>query len=366
MRIAILGTRGIPNNYGGFEQMAQYLSVYLVNKGFEVYVFNSHNHPFQENKYMGVNILHCYDPEYKIGTVGQFIYDLNCTLNCKKQKYDIVLQLGYTSSSIWNWLIPKKSTLITNMDGLEWKRSKFSGPTKRFLKFAEKIAVKRSDVLVADSIGIQNYLKQKFNLSSHYIAYGAEDFNTPNESILNNFNLNAYQYDLLIARFEPENNIEPIIEGYINSKTNKKLILIGNHEKTKFGQYLYNKYNKNSKLNFMGTIYDIELLNNLRYYSNVYFHGHSVGGTNPSLLEAMASNALIYANNNEFNKYVLEENAYYFNDAKDIANNLDKLSKTNSKEIDKINNNKSKIKEIFNWKKINSEYENLFMSTQKQ
>ena len=109
MRIAIIGTRGIPNNYGGFEQFAEYLSVGLVNQGHEVFVYNSHNHSYKEDNWKGVNIVHCFDPEYLIGSAGQFIYDLNCIINSRKQDFDIILQLGYTSSSIWNRIMPKKS-----------------------------------------------------------------------------------------------------------------------------------------------------------------------------------------------------------------------------------------------------------------
>ena len=124
MKIAIIGTRGIPNHYGGFEQCAQYLALGLVKRGFEVIVYNSHDHPYQEKEWNGVQIVHCYDPEDKLGTVGQFIYDLICILDIRKRKCDVILQLGYTSSSVWGWLLPKKVVVTTNMDGLEWKRTK--------------------------------------------------------------------------------------------------------------------------------------------------------------------------------------------------------------------------------------------------
>ena len=155
MKIAILGTRGVPNHYGGFEQFAEFFSVYLVEQGHEVCVYNSHNHPYQEKQFKGVNIIHQYDPEFKIGTAGQFIYDLNCILDSRKRNFDIILQLGYTSSSMWFFLLPKKATIITNMDGLEWKRTKYSKPIQKVLKFAEKLAVKSSDCLVSDSLGIK-------------------------------------------------------------------------------------------------------------------------------------------------------------------------------------------------------------------
>ena len=102
MKIGILGTRGIPNNYGGFEQFAEMFSIFAIENGHEVYVYNSHNHTWKENTYKGVHIIHKYDPEYKIGTAGQFIYDLNCIFDSRSRNFDIILQLGYSSSAIWN------------------------------------------------------------------------------------------------------------------------------------------------------------------------------------------------------------------------------------------------------------------------
>ena len=161
MKIAILGTRGVPNYYGGFEQFAEFFSVYLAQKGHEVYCYNSHDHPFKENFFHGVNIIHQYDPEYKLGTFGQFIYDFNCIMDSRKRDFDIILQLGYTSNSVWHFLLPKKSIIITNMDGLEWKRTKYSKPVQQFLKFAERLAANNSDFLVSDSLGIQKFLLEK-------------------------------------------------------------------------------------------------------------------------------------------------------------------------------------------------------------
>ncbi|MDP4211054.1 MAG: DUF1972 domain-containing protein, partial [Bacteroidota bacterium] len=120
MRIGIIGSRGIPNHYGGFERLAEQLSRGLVNKGHEVCVYNSHNHPYVENTWRGVNNIHCYDPEHLIGCSGQFIDDLNCMLDARSRKFDIILILGYTSSSIWTRLLPRSSTIIYHMDGLEW------------------------------------------------------------------------------------------------------------------------------------------------------------------------------------------------------------------------------------------------------
>ena len=184
MKIAILGTRGIPNHYGGFEQFAEFFSVFLAQNKHEVYVYNSHNHPYQEKVFNSVNLIHKYDPEYKIGTAGQFIYDFNCIIDSRKRNFDIILQLGYTSNSIWHFLLPKKPLIITNMDGLEWKRTKYSKKVQKILQFAEKLAVNSSDYLIADSIGIQNYINKKYSKPSSYIAYGAELFTSYDTSVL--------------------------------------------------------------------------------------------------------------------------------------------------------------------------------------
>ena len=357
MRIAILGTRGIPNNYSGFEQFAEFFSVYLVEKGHEVSVYNSHNHLFQEKSFKGVNIIHQNDPEHQLGTFGQFIYDFNCIMDARKRKFDIILQLGYTSNSIWFFLLPKKPMIITNMDGLEWKRTKYSKPVQQFLKFAERLAVFSSDFLVADSLGIQDYLKEKYNKESTYIAYGAHPFANPDETIIDNYKLEKGNYNMIMARFEPENNLEMVLEGVVLSHDSRKIIVVGNHN-TKYGSYLKNKFKENKNIVFLGGIFNLEHLNNLRCFSNLYFHGHSVGGTNPSLLEAMASKAFILAHNNSFNKAILKENALYFANADEVKSLiLNRRKQDYSKQIEA---NFQIIVNEFNWNKINGDYERLF------
>ncbi|MBG6111766.1 glycosyltransferase involved in cell wall biosynthesis [Flavobacterium sp. CG_9.10] len=357
MKIAILGTRGIPNYYSGFEQFAEFFSVFLVNKGQEVYVYNSHNHPFQEKLFHGVHIIHQNDPEHRIGTFGQFIYDYNCIMDSRKRNFDIILQLGYTSNSIWSFLLPRKSIIITNMDGLEWKRTKYSKPVRQFLRFAERLAVVSSDYLVADSLGIQSILKEKYNKKSTYIAYGAYPFKNTNESILLDYQLSKYKYNMIMARFEPENNLDMVLEGLVLSNIKTEIIVVGNHQ-TKYGVFLKNKFKEYSNIKFLGGIYNLDHLNNLRYYSNLYFHGHSVGGTNPSLLEAMASRALIISHDNIFNRAILQENAFYFSNAQEVK----ELFLTVNKELDSnfVQNNFDTIVNEFNWDKINGDYLQLF------
>lgn len=346
MKIAILGTRGIPNLYGGFEQFAEYIAPALVQRGHEVIVYCSSLHPYKDLTWKGVQLIKKKDPENKIGTFGQFIYDLNCVLDSRKRQFDIILQLGYTSSSVWSFLFPKKAVIVTNMDGLEWKRTKYSKPVQSFLKRAEKWAACNSHSLIADSKGIQSYLKEKYNKSSEFIAYGATLFEHPDHSYLGSFGLIPYSYNLIIARMEPENNIEVILQGHQEAQIDQKLIIIGNF-KNKFGTYLKERY-ENENIRFIGPVYDINILNNLRHFSHLYFHGHSVGGTNPSLLEAMASQALIVAHNNIFNKTVLEQDAFYFSTPADIKEILEKrIEKTTYTSY--LDHNNHKISSLYSW-----------------
>jgi glycosyltransferase involved in cell wall biosynthesis len=358
MKIGILGTRGVPNYHGGFEQFAEFFSVYLSQENHEVYVYNSSSHPFQDKIYHGVNIIHCYDLEDKIGTPGQFIYDLNCILDSRKRNFDVLLQLGYTSSTIWHRLLPKKTLIITNMDGLEWKRSKYSKPVQRFLKYAEKLAVKSSDYLISDSVGIQNYLKKTYRVDSEYIAYGAELFDSPDIDLINQYHVEPHNYNMLIARLEPENNIETILDGVALSSNKTTFLVVGKHDVNAFGAYLKKKFKDQTNIKFVGGIYNLEHLNNLRYFSNLYFHGHSVGGTNPSLLEAMSSRALIIANDNEFNKTILKENAFYFKTAIDVKTYIETLIKKDH--LAKLDNCYNQIDKQFNWNIINKKYLDYF------
>ncbi len=354
MQIGIIGTRGIPNHYGGFEQFAQQLSAGLAEKGHAVYVYNSSLHPYKEKKYGQVHIIHCRDRENRIGTAGQFIYDLNCINDSRRRNFDVLLHLGYTSDSIWHRRWPKNTMHIVNMDGLEWKRSKYNHLTRRFLRWAESLAVKHADSLIADSPGIQQYIMEQYRKESTYIPYGASIFENPDATVLRNYSIEASNYYLLVARMEPENNIEMIIKGYLSSNSSFPLLIIGSTA-NKYGAQLEKKYS-GQQVRFLQAIYDPSILNNMRFFSRLYFHGHSVGGTNPSLLEAMACGCAIVAHDNNFNKAVLEDDADYFSTAKQITALVDAPANKEFRSLRK-QANLEKIKNRYNWKTIIEAYE---------
>jgi len=359
LRIGILGTRGIPNHYGGFEHISEYVSAGLVERGHSVTVYNSHNHPYTADTWNGVNIQHCYDPEYLIGAAGQFIYDMNCIRDARKRNFDVVLIMGYTSSSVWGRLYPKNSTIITNMDGLEWKRTKYSKPVQQFLRYAEKLAVKHSNYYISDSMVIRSYLAEKYAINSQYIPYGADMLTEIEREQMDVKQALNEDYFLLMARMEPENNIEAILEGFNNSNSPRKFKVLGDTG-NRFGKFITHRFKNDERIQFKGAIFDNAKVRALQNNSYLYFHGHSVGGTNPSLLEAMASEALIAAHDNPFNKSVLNADAFYFSNANGVQQLVENVQRKDTERL-MVRNNLQKIQYQFSWEKVIEEYESFIL-----
>jgi len=358
MKIAILGTRGIPNYYGGFEQITESLSLHFAKVGHEVTVYNTDEHPYKKNEWHGVRIKHLFCLESKLSVLGTLIYDYLCLQNAISEGFDIILELGYVPSALFFRFNKKISAkIVTNMDGLEWKRTKWNILLRRFAKYCEASAVLFSDALISDNPGIREYILEEYNKDSIYIGYGARPFDSPSEEVLKQYELEKYRYDMLIARLEPENSIEIILDGLVLSKYKKPLIVVGN-PKTRYGKYLLEKYKGCKQIRFLGGIYNYESLSSLRFFSRYYFHGHSVGGTNPSLLEAMASNACIVAHDNPFNRSVLGKDAFYFRDKQDIARVMDSSENGDRKGF--TERNREKIAQIYKPDLISMAYLKLF------
>lgn len=368
MKIAFISTRGIPNNYGGFEQFAEYISVGLVRRGHEVVVYSPHFHPYREPDYKGVRIKHIYSPEKWMGSsVGSFFYDfLSLRDALKKEKFDIIYEAGYTSivpAYIWfNVKRIKYPLFTTNMDGLEYKRTKFNKWVQKFVFWEERMAVKHSHYLIADNMGNRDYYKEKYGKESKFLAYGADVHEDYDVDVLKEYGLEAGGYFIVVARLEPENNLFMAIEGYLASNQYGKhpLVVVGKTN-TPYGKYLMERYGRDRNIRFVGGIYDFRKLNSIRHYSYAYFHGHSVGGTNPSLLEAMASGCFILAHDNIFNRAVLGENALYYGStdaATEMLDGIDQAVSAHKKEY--TERNLEVIRRDYSWEKLVDEHEEYF------
>lgn len=368
MKIAFVSTRGIPNNYGGFEQFAECISVGLAQRGHDVVVYSPHFHPYKSSEYKGVRIKHIYSPEKWMGSsVGSFFYDFFSLRDAlKRERFDIIYEAGYTSiipAYIWFGVKNIESPIfVTNMDGLEYKRTKFSKLVRRFVFWEEKMAVKHSRYLVADNMGIQDYYREKYGRESKFMAYGADIHENFDVKHLEEFGVEANGYYLLVARLEPENNIVMAIEGYLRSqqKGKRPLLVVGKTD-TPHGKELLKEFGGEDTVRFLGGIYDFDKLDSLRHFSYAYFHGHSVGGTNPSLLEAMAAGCFILSHDNIFNRSVLNGNALFYDSQAAVAKLLNSVEASKEEHAGMfLRNNTDMIRTKYSWEHLVDQHEQFF------
>lgn len=330
MKISILGTYGIPNHHGGFERFAEELSVRLAIRGHDVTVYNPSVHPYREKKYKNVKIVTRSFPRV-LGAAAPLIFDLLCVFHAMRSDTEVILQCGYTSSP-WTAMFRNNSDkrLLTLMDGMEWQRTKWGWATWKFIKWTEKLAVRHSDVIIADHPVIWKYYNERYGADAKMLRYGVEE-DTVNRTDAKGLGITELQsgygldlpglengFMLVIARIEPENNIEMILKGYLLSGVKQKMVVTGNWD-TSLGRKLVRKYKEHPGIIFSGGIYDREVLKALRRNSLLYLHGHSAGGTNPSLLEAMAEGCNIVAHDNPFNKGVLGDFGNYFTTEQELC-----------------------------------------------
>ncbi len=337
--------------------MAAQTAPLWVKAGHEVVVYTIGNHPEKISELNGVAIRHIFNPEKRLGLSGQFIYDLLCILDARTKNFDVILQLGYTTSGIWSFLWPREKT-ITNMDGLEHQRAKYAGPLSSFLKWSERRAAKRSKLLIADNPEIANYLS-KYKVPTSTIAYGSEIVEEPTDAfeILQRNHLPTDNFHLHIGRIQPDNHVFEILDAA--ASTGETLVTVGDYT-TRYGRKLKATFPE-SNIIYAGTIYDKTILNALRTRATFYLHGHSVGGTNPALLEAMGSGSMVLAHENPFNASVLGGLGALWKD-EDALTRL--LTQRPSEEIrsEQARLSRERIKAHFNWEDVAKKYLHSFSS----
>lgn len=339
--ISIIGSRGIPANYGGFETFAEQLSVRLA-KNYDIFVGCESSNKISKN-YKGVELRYFPIPPpkmYILRKIYEILYDVYFMINLSILS-DYMYLLGVGTSGAFCFIpkiLNRRIKLIINTDGVEWKRSKFNFFERSFLKLNTNLAIKFCDILILDAEKMRNYITDKYKHKSIFIPYGVEIPDNIEWSVdklipLSNIypeiaNIQEKGYWLIVARLEPENNIDIMLTGFLKSRTEKPIIVVGNATSKKYIARLkeLTSINKNKRVLFIGGIYDRILLSMLRQHCYACLHGHSIGGTNPSLLEAMASRNLIISHDNEFNREVCGDSAVYFknrDDLKEIINLID-------------------------------------------
>jgi len=365
MKIAILGTRGIPAIYGGFETFAEELAVRLIAKGVESTVYCIAIGEQQPETYKRVRLV--YQPALNLGPLTTIVFDILCLWHARN-KYDVVYMLGYGSSPFC--IIPRLwgCTVWINMDGLEWKRAKWGSAAKLYLRSMEAIAMRAANRIIADASGIKKFLQDWYESDTLYsvIPYGATVIEQlPDPRPLAEWSLNPGHYYLVVCRLESENHVLEIIRGYRASKSTVPLVIIGNHRTdTKYVHKLLAERDK--RIHFIGTVYEKEKLQVLRYYCRAYFHGHSVGGTNPSLLEALGCGNTIIAHDNVFNREVAADAAIYFTDISDIPAIIDQIEEQDDvHRVESAARARKRIQDRYTWERVTEAYLHLFREENK-
>lgn len=354
-KIAIIGTVGLPAKYGGFETLAEHL-VDKKGKEFDFLVYCSKkaypegpvNHPKATLKYLPLNA----------NGIQSIPYDIWSILHSIRRS-DSLLILGVSGCVILPFvkLITRKK-IVVNIDGLEWKRDKWGKFAKKFLKLSERIAVKYANEIIADNKVIQDHVKMAYNKDAQLIAYGGDHAQTESISSdsFSKFPFLKDSYAFKVCRIEPENNIELILKAFSKSKK-LNLVLMGNWENSEYSKSLKLEYQDIENIFLLDPIYDQRKLNEIRSNCFLYVHGHSAGGTNPSLVEAMHLGLPILAYGIDYNIETTQKEALYFEDEKSLIRTLEAISK------DELEKNSSAMAEIaverYTWKKVTDSYSQL-------
>ena len=359
MRIAILGTRGIPNHYGGYEQYAEFLALRFAKRGHDVLVYNSHNHSYQGSEWNNITIIHMRDTEFKLGSVGRFIYNYKCIRDIRKQNCDIILQLDYSTLSLWDFLLPKNSGIVTVFDSLKSKQVHHRKFMSLYLLFSERLAVKFSNHLISDSKNVADYLKEKFHRSSTVIPSGADIFINPNVDLLKFHQVLPFKYNMLIAKLMPQDLIEVVLDGVVKANLTSPFLVIGNPT-TEYSLYLKEKYKDTAQIQFIGGMYNYSKRNNLRYFSNLCFYVNTTYSTNSLLVQAMASSTLISTNTDKLTQEILGNNCLYYQNVDDVVLQLTTINKQDEKYQMMLEKNRAKVRNFHNWDDILKLYEKDF------
>lgn len=359
MKIALIGTRGVPAQYGGFETCAEELGKRLVEKGHEIWVYGRsgyYDSKIKESAGMRLVFL----PELKIKFFETLSHTFFSLLHASVKKFDVLLVFNNANSPLL--ILPKilRKKVLFHMDGLEWKRGKWSRVGQKYYKFAEWLATKLSFELVSDSNELKKYFKKKYGKDSHYIAYGAPLQQSIEPSILVQFDLEPNEYFLMITRFEPENNPLLAVKAFETLNTGKKLVLVGGTKyKSKYSEKIFST--KDKRVKFLGFQYDKKITRELLCNCCAYIHGNEVGGTNPALLEAMASGCFVICRDVVFNQEVLRDAGIYFKkNISDLSKKISWVIQNQNDLADKKNKAKAIIQEKYDWDIIVAAYEKLF------
>lgn len=353
-RVAILGTQGVPAKYGGFETLVENIIEDNCSDDVEYTVFCSgKDMPERLPEYKGAKLKYV---NFRANGVQSIPYDI-VSMMLSMRGYDTIMVLGVSGCIFLPFLkLFSRSKIIVNIDGLEHRRAKWKGWVRRFLKLSESIAVRYADMTIADNRGIQDYVSHVYNKEAQLVTYGGNhvlvDVSKERETeILEKYSLKKNEYHMSLCRIEPENNCHLTLEAF--SKSKEKLIFIGNWQHNGYSKKLKEQYSGYDNIMLLDSIYDLDILYALRKNTKCYIHGHSAGGTNPSLVEAMFFGRPVLAFNIVYNRETTHHKAKYYQNSKELL-----------QYIENIPDNGNKMSQVawryYTWKRVAKEYEALY------
>lgn len=355
----VLGTRGVPASHGGFETFAEKLSVHLTKNKWKVVVYCQEQGigSFYSSNWNGVE--RCHIPVKGTGASGTIHFDLLAAFDATKRD-GLFLTLGY-NTAIFNVIQRFKSqTNIINMDGIEWRRDKWGLIAKTWFWINERAGCWIGNHLVADHPRIKEHLATRVSADKiTMIPYGGDEVLSADAGLLTAYGIEPGQFSVIIARPEPENSFLEMVRAFSSKQRGHKLVVLGNFspERNAFHKEVMNAASE--EVIFPGAIYEAPVVQALRFYSRFYLHGHRVGGTNPSLVEALGAGCAVIAHDNHFNRWVAGPEAAYFKDEAECSSLFDRLLADDAAVQRMKAASRARFYERFTWEQVLSEYEEL-------
>lgn len=359
--ISILGIRGIPAQHGGFETFAERLSLRLQTQGWDVTVYCQEEGRGKTYKSTFNNVALIHIPINKRGILGTVLFDLRSIL-AAKNKDELFLTLGY-NTAIFNLIQRiRGQTNIINMDGIEWRRDKWGIVAKTWFWLNERIGCLVGNHLVADHPKIKDHLATRVSVHKiTMIPYGGDEVLSADSSLLHNYGIEPGKFSVIIARPEPENSFLEMVRAFSSKQRDHRLVVLGNFQPDTNAFHKSVMDAASNEVIFPGAIYDALIVQALRFFARFYLHGHRVGGTNPSLVEALGAGCAVIAHDNHFNRWVSGPNAAYFATEHDCAQLLDKLLMDDDAVLVMKEASRLRFRAHFTWERILSEYEELLL-----
>ncbi len=358
-RLAILGTRGVPARHGGFETFAERLACYLVDRGWEITVYcqAEGRGPLQEDWWRGVRRITI--PVKRTCALGTVMFDFKSTLDALRRE-TLLLTLGYNTALFCGAYRLAGKTNLINMDGLEWQRAKWSRAEKWWLYLNERCGCLFGNQLIADHPEIASHLSTRVSTDKiAMIPYGADEVTQADESVLSALGLQPNGFALVVARPEPENSVMEIVSAFSAQRRSCQLVVLGKYQPETNRYHAQVLAAASDQVVFPGAIYEQEMVNALRLNSRLYVHGHTVGGTNPALVEALGAGCPVLAHDNRFNRWVAGRSGAYFQNREECEQQLSLLLDDMPLLEGMSLGSRGRHQEAFTWDKILAEYERL-------